>query len=187
MLVTDDDEVAAFARSRRSHAMTTGSWDRHQNGPSHYDVPALGYNYRIDEPRAALLMSRMRRLHADVARRRAITQRYRRLLSELPGLIVPFTDASVETSSCYVMPVMVEDPSRQGQLRLTLREIHGVQTSIFYPAIHEFTAYRTRFPGVWLPHTELAARSEITLPLFPHLTEAQQDRVVDALKIELSA
>ena len=45
MLVTDDAEVAAFARSRRSHAMTTGSWDRHVNGPSHYDVPALGFNY----------------------------------------------------------------------------------------------------------------------------------------------
>ena len=94
---------------------------------------------------------------------------------------------SVETSSCYVMPVMVENPSRQASLRLALRERHGVQTSIFYPAIHEFTAYRSRFPGVSLPKTELAARSEITLPLYSHLTEAQQDRVVEALRIELTA
>ncbi len=187
MLVTDDDEIAAFARSRRSHAMTTGSWDRHCNGPSHYDVPALGFNYRIDEPRAALLLSRLRRLQDEVARRREITRRYRRLLSQLPGLIVPFTEASVESSSCYVMPVMVEDPDRQAELRLALREVHGIQTSIFYPAIHEFTAYRSRFPGVSLPQTERAARSEITLPLYPHLTEAEQDRVVDALRIELTA
>jgi dTDP-4-amino-4,6-dideoxygalactose transaminase len=187
LLATDDDEVAAFARSRRSHAMTTGSWDRHNNGPSHYDVPALGFNYRTDEPHAALLLSRLRRLPEEIDRRRKITRRYRRLLGEIPGLIVPFSDESVETSSCYVMPVMVCDPARQGPLRMALREVHGVQTSIFYPAIHEFTAYRSRFPGVSLPHTELAARCEITLPLFPHLTDAQQDRVVEALRAELTS
>jgi dTDP-4-amino-4,6-dideoxygalactose transaminase len=187
LLATDNDEIAAFARSRRSHAMTTGSWRRHHEGPSRYDVPALGFNYRIDEPRAALLLSRLSRLKDETTRRREITRRYRRLLSEIPGLVVPFTDASVETSSCYVMPVMVEDSSRQGPLRQALREVHRVQTSIFYPAIHEFTAYRSRFPGVSLPRTELAARSEITLPLFPHISEAQQDRVVDALNAELTA
>jgi dTDP-4-amino-4,6-dideoxygalactose transaminase len=187
LLATDDDEIATFARSRRSHAMTTGSWRRHHEGPSRYDVPALGFNYRIDEPRAALLLSKLPRLKDEIVRRREITRRYRRLLSKVPGLVVPFTDASIETSSCYVMPVMVEDPSRQGPLRQALREVHGVQTSIFYPAVHEFTAYRSRFPGVSLPRTELAARSEITLPLFPHLTETQQDRVVDALSAELTA
>jgi dTDP-4-amino-4,6-dideoxygalactose transaminase len=185
LLATDDSEVAAFARSRRSHAMTRGSWDRHLGGPGHYDVPALGFNYRIDEPRAALLISRLRRLHEDVARRRELTHGYRRLLKRLPGLIVPFSDDSVAESSCYVMPVMLEDPSRQGQLRLALREEHGIQTSLFYPAVHEFTAYRKRYPDVSLPTTELAARSEVTLPLFSHMTVAEQDRVVAALAEEL--
>jgi dTDP-4-amino-4,6-dideoxygalactose transaminase len=185
LLATDDPEVAAFARSRRSHAMTRGSWDRHQGGPEDYDVPALGFNYRIDEPRAALLLSRLRRLRDDVARRRELTLRYRRLLEDVPGLIVPFGEASVATSSCYVMPVMLEDPGRQLQLRIALREKHRVQTSLFYPAVHEFTAYRERFPGVSLPRTELAARSEVTLPLFSHMAPADQDRVVAALAEEL--
>ena len=92
---------------------------------------------------------------------------------------------SVAESSCYVMPVMLEDPSRQGQLRLALREDHGIQTSLFYPAVHEFTAYRKRYPDVSLPTTELAARSEVTLPLFSHMTPAEQDRVVGALAEEL--
>jgi UDP-4-amino-4-deoxy-L-arabinose-oxoglutarate aminotransferase len=48
-----------------------------------------------------------------------------------------------------------------------------------------FSAYRQRFPGVTLPRTELAASSEITIPLFPHMTFAQQDRVVDALAREV--
>jgi dTDP-4-amino-4,6-dideoxygalactose transaminase len=185
LLATDDDEVAAFARSRRSHAMTRGSWDRHQGGPEDYDVPALGFNYRIDEPRAALLLSRLKRLDDDVARRRQLTRRYRRQLSELPGLIIPFGDDAIATSSCYVMPVMLEDCTRQGELRLALREEHRVQTSLFYPAVHEFTAYRARFPGVSLPKTEVAARSEVTLPLYSHMTAVEQDRVVAALAEEL--
>jgi dTDP-4-amino-4,6-dideoxygalactose transaminase len=185
LLATDDPDVAAFARSRRSHAMTRGSWDRHQGGAEEYDVPGLGFNYRIDEPRAALLLSRLRRLPDDVARRRELTVRYRELLKDVPGLIVPFSDESIATSCCYVMPVMLEDASRQGPLRIALREQHGVQTSLFYPAVHEFTAYRERHIGIALPRTELAARSEVTLPLFTHMTAADQDRVVEALAEEL--
>jgi dTDP-4-amino-4,6-dideoxygalactose transaminase len=185
LLATDDDAVAAFARSRRSHAMTTVTWDRHQGNAQQYDVPGLGFNYRIDEPRATLLLSRLSRLEDEIARRRELTRRYRRLLTDVPGLSVPFSDVSVETSSCYVMPIMLADPDLQGPLRLALRKTHGVQTSIFYPAVHEFTAYRERYPGISLPRSELAARSEVTLPLFPHMTEADQDVVVGALAAEL--
>jgi dTDP-4-amino-4,6-dideoxygalactose transaminase len=186
LLATDDAAVEAFARSRRSHAMTRGSWDRHSGGAKDYDVPALGFNYRIDDPRAALLLSRLRRLREDVARRRELTLRYRRLLEDVPGVIVPFGERAVATSSCYVMPVMLTDATRQAELRIALREKHRVQTSLFYPAVHEFTAYRTRYPGVSLPRTELAARSEVTLPLFAHMTEADQHRVVAALAEELA-
>ena len=54
MVVTDDDELAARMRLLRSHGMTTLTWDRHRGHASGYDVVALGFNYRIDEPRAAL-------------------------------------------------------------------------------------------------------------------------------------
>jgi dTDP-4-amino-4,6-dideoxygalactose transaminase len=186
LLATNDDEIAAFARSRRGHAMTTVTWERHERGPSRYDVTGLGYNYRIDDARAALLLSRLRRLENEIARRREITHRYRRLLAEIPGLTVPFSDDSVDCSSCYAMPVMIDDPAKREPLRMALRDVHGVQTSVFYPAVHEFTAYRSRFPGVSLPNTERAAQSQVTLPLFPHLTESEQDRVVDALRTELN-
>ena len=59
LLCTDSDEVAAFVRSRRSHAMTSGTWDRHSGRTDTYDVDGLGFNYRLDEPRcgAAALAS----------------------------------------------------------------------------------------------------------------------------------
>jgi dTDP-4-amino-4,6-dideoxygalactose transaminase len=180
LLCTDDDEVAAFARSRRSHAMTSGTWDRHRGLTDTYDVVGLGYNYRIDEPRAALLLSRLQRLGVDIARRRELTLRYRELLAQIDGLVVPFEDAEVPSSSCYVMPIVLEQDGRQAQVSARLREL-GIQTSIFYPSIHRFSAYRERFPGVSLPVTELASRTQLTLPFYPHMTHADQDRVVAAL------
>jgi dTDP-4-amino-4,6-dideoxygalactose transaminase len=180
LLCTDSDEVAAFARSRRSHAMSSGTWDRHRGRTDTYDVVGLGYNYRIDEPRAALLLSRLGRLEADIARRRELTLRYRSLLAPLDGVIVPFADADVPGSSCYVLPIMIEQDGRQAQVSARLREL-GIQTSIFYPSIHRFSAYRERFPEVSLPITELASRTELTLPFYPHMTHADQDRVVTAL------
>jgi dTDP-4-amino-4,6-dideoxygalactose transaminase len=185
LLVTDDDAVAVNAKLLRSHGMTSGTWDRHSARTDTYDVIELGWNYRIDEPRSTLALSRLPRLEADIERRRALVRRYRARLAELDGVIVPYRDEDVPASSCYVMPVMVE-ATRRDEVRRTLRE-QGVQTSVFYPAVHEFTAYRERFPGVSLPVTELAARSEITLPLYPHLTEADQDRVVDALATALAS
>jgi dTDP-4-amino-4,6-dideoxygalactose transaminase len=180
LLCTDSDEVAAFVRSRRSHAMSSGTWDRHRGRTDTYDVVGLGFNYRLDEPRAALLLARLQRLEGDIARRRELTLRYRALLSQLDGILVPFEDEDVPSSSCYVMPIMIERDGRQGALSAHLRE-RGIQTSIFYPSIHRFTAYRERFPEVSLPITELASRTELTLPLYPHMSEADQDRVVAAL------
>jgi dTDP-4-amino-4,6-dideoxygalactose transaminase len=186
LLCTDSDEVAAFVRSRRSHAMTSGTWERHGGRADTYDVVGVGYNYRLDEPRAALLLSRLARLEAELARRRELTLRYRELLSRLEGIMVPFEDAEVANSSCYAMPIMLEREGSRAPVSARLRE-RGIQTSVLYPAIHSFSAYRERLPGVSLPITELAARTELTLPLYPHMTYADQDRVVGELAEALAA
>jgi len=180
LVCTDSDEVAQLVRSRRSHAMTSGTWDRHSGRTDTYDVTGLGFNYRLDEPRSALLLSRLSRLEAEITRRRELTERYRSLLDEVQGIIVPFEDAQVPGSSCYVIPIMIEEDGRQAEVSSRLRE-RGIQTSIFYPSIHRFSAYRDRFPGVSLPITELASRTELTLPFYPHMTYDDQDRVAAAL------
>ncbi|MGZ4200456.1 MAG: DegT/DnrJ/EryC1/StrS family aminotransferase [Thermoleophilaceae bacterium] len=182
MLATDDDELAASARTLRCYGMTSGSWDRHSKQTTTYDVTGLGYNYKLDEPRSAMLLTRLGRLDKDIARRRELIMRYRARLSKLDALTLPFRDEDVATASAYVMPIMLSEPGRQGEFRAHLRDNHGVQTSIFYPATHEFTAYRERFPGVSLPRTELAARTEVTIPLYAHMTNDEQDRVMTAIE-----
>jgi dTDP-4-amino-4,6-dideoxygalactose transaminase len=180
LLATDDDEVATLVRSLRSHAMTSGTWDRHRGHELSYDVVGLGFNYRMDEPRAALLTARLAGLEEDIADRRRLVHRYRRLLADVPGLILPYTDAEVDTSSCYVMPVVLEDPELQAPLRELMAQRWKVQTSLLYPAINEFSAYAGAEEGS-VPRSELVARTEVTIPLYPHLTEPDQDRVVEAV------
>jgi dTDP-4-amino-4,6-dideoxygalactose transaminase len=115
-----------------------------------------------------------------------LTKAYRAKLERVPGVTVPYTDAAVDHSTCYVMPVVVEDEARRDAVRRFMRD-RGVQTSLFYPAIHEFTAYRERFGAVSLPRSEHIARAEITVPLFPEMDEPTQDRVVAALAEGLSS
>ena len=64
LLATDDDDVAALARSLRSQGMTSGTWSRHTGETETYDAVGLGFNYRLDEPRAALLLSRLAQARA---------------------------------------------------------------------------------------------------------------------------
>jgi dTDP-4-amino-4,6-dideoxygalactose transaminase len=181
LLATSDDRVAELARRWRSHAMTSGTWDRHRGHATSYDVVDVGYNYRLDEPRAALLLSRLRGLDAVVERRRELVRRYRALLAEVGGLTVPYRDDEVALSSCYVMPVLVDDPAVRDPLRARMLERHGVQTSVLYPALHEFTAYFDAAAPP-LPHSERIARTQVTLPLYPHLSETAQDRVIEAVR-----
>jgi dTDP-4-amino-4,6-dideoxygalactose transaminase len=179
LLATDDDAVADQVRSLRSHAMTTGTWDRHRGHAPGYDVVGVGYNYRMDEPRAALLTARMAGLEDDIAARRRLVHRYRELLADVPGVSVPYDDAEVDVSSCYVMPVILEDHELRDPVRAFMLEERRVQTSVLYPALHELSAYAGAARE--LPRSELVARAELTLPLFPTLSEADQDRAVSAL------
>ena len=185
LLTTDDDGVAETARSLRSHAMTSGTWDRHRGHSAGYDVIGLGFNYRMDEPRAALLTARLEGLEEDIGKRRALVHRYRRLLSDVAGLTVPYRDEEVDSSSCYVMPVMLDDGEVREPLRAKMLE-QRVQTSVLYPAVHEFSAYEGSTEGS-LPRAERAARTELTLPLFPTLTERDQDHVVSVLRESLAS
>ena len=186
MVATDDDELAERARRLRTHGMTSSTWDRHRGHADGYDVVDIGFNYRLDEVRAALGLVRLRRLEREIARRRELTWTYRRRLRAVSDLILPYADEQVPRSSCYVMPVMLTNPERRSQFRRVLREEHGVQTSVLYPAIHELSAYRKRFPDVSLPRTELASRSEVTIPLYPHMSADEQEQVLHGVEAALA-
>jgi dTDP-4-amino-4,6-dideoxygalactose transaminase len=140
LLATADDRGAEQARLLRSQGLTASTWDRHRGHSAGYDVAATGFNYRLDEVRAALLLARLPALEDEIAARRALVHRYRRLLADVPGVVVPYADEEVERSSCYVMPVLLEDATLREPVRERMRADHGVQTSVLYPALHELSA-----------------------------------------------
>jgi dTDP-4-amino-4,6-dideoxygalactose transaminase len=66
-VTTADDSLASRVRSLRSHAMTSGTWDRHRGHEDSYDVVDVGFNFRLDEPRAALGLARLAHIEQDLA------------------------------------------------------------------------------------------------------------------------
>jgi dTDP-4-amino-4,6-dideoxygalactose transaminase len=185
MIVTDDDTLAEKFRLLRSHGMTSLTWDRHQGHAWSYDVVATGYNYRIDEIRSALGRVQLSKLEANNARRRELVALYRDLLSELcPAVSVPFRDHP-GVSAGHIMPVLLP----RGADRLHFMEgmkARGIQTSIHYPPIHTFTSFREDARGAdHLPVTNDIAAREVTLPLYPTLTNEQVKLVVEAARESL--
>jgi dTDP-4-amino-4,6-dideoxygalactose transaminase len=182
MLVTNDGELFERVGPLRSHGMTSLTWDRHRGHSYSYDVAAHGFNYRIDEPRAALGSSRLARLDADNDRRRALVERYRELLAAEERVVVPFAGRPVEGASHHLFTVLVEAGARDG-VRKTLHA-RGVQTSLHYPPIHSFSAFQDVRRGE-LGATEDYASRSITLPLHPLMSDDDVALVVDELRAAL--
>ena len=182
MLATDDDTLAEKLRILRSHGMTSLSWDRHQGHAYSYDVVDLGYNYRIDEMRSALGRVQLRKLPGGNQRRGELTSLYRELLAELaPEVQMPFADA--RGTSCYhILPVLL--PPGTDRIRfMEALKTRGIQTSIHYPPVHHFQIYQDEWQkrGLALPITEEAAAREVTLPLYPTMSNEQVHWVVQAI------
>lgn len=170
ILTTDDDKIAAHLRRLRSHGMTTLTWDRHQGHAWSYDVTDLGFNYRPSEILSALGLAQLAKLDAGNQRRRELTEAYRELLAELaPQMQVPFA-GHPGNSACHIMPVLLPaNINRSGFM--DGMKARGIQTSIHYPAIPEFSAYRETSGGLGaLPVTRSIALREVTLPLYTHMT-----------------
>jgi dTDP-4-amino-4,6-dideoxygalactose transaminase len=178
LVVTDDDEFAERLRLLRSHGMTSLSWDRHRGHAHGYDVVALGFNYRIDEPRAALAARRLARLDADNGRRGELVNSYRARLEQVDGATPTLPPVEGWEPAHHLFSVVLAEGIDRDGVRQALAE-QGVQTSLHYPPAHRFSIYADGQPP--LPLTEAYAERAVTLPLFPHMSEAQLELVVDSL------
>ena len=171
MIVTDDESISQRLHRLRSHGMTTMTWDRHKGHAWSYDVVDLGYNYRIDEIRAALGVVQLRKLEKNNARRRQLTQLYHETLQEMvPQITLPFgTHPGI--SAAHLMSVLLPRSANRVYFMEQLKT-HGIQTSIHYPPIHLFSAFQDAQHGDGsLSITEDIAAREVTLPLYPTMPD----------------
>jgi dTDP-4-amino-4,6-dideoxygalactose transaminase len=187
MVVTDDDELKERLRLLRSHGMTTLTWDRHRGHAHSYDVVTQGYNYRLDEIRAALGLVQLRRLPGENAGRAVISRRYREALHGTAGITMPFPDPAAQDRSSHHLAVVLLP---EGVDRIAVRERlteKRIQTSVHYPPIHQFTAYDELGSRRELPRTDAVADRIVTLPLFAAMTDDQVDAVVTELVAAVEA
>ena len=186
MVVAREDALRERIRQMRGHSLTSGTFQRHHQIIAAYDVPMLGFNYRMDELRAALGIVQLRKLQSWNEKRAELTRQYRDLLrAECPEVVVPSFDGCT-ASSHHIMPVVLPAGADRKGIVASMRA-DGIQTSMHYPPVHLLSLYRDCSPERCLPVTEDFAGHEITLPLHPKLDAADIARVSQSLARSLSA
>ncbi len=171
MVVTDNEEIAAKVRLLSNHGRR-----------SSYDHAIVGYNERLDGLQAAILSVKLGYLDKWNEMRRQAAQRYNRLLKGVDVMTPEEIDGVKHIYHLYVIRVRNRDTVRQ-----KLAE-KGVATGIHYPIpIHLLDAYKhLGYPRGSCPVTEKVADEILSLPMFPEITEDQQQYVVDCLKEVMS-
>lgn len=159
MITTDDENVAKHVRMLRDHGMSP---DRR------YWHPVLGYNYRMTNLQAALGVAQMERIHDILKAKARLANSYKRLLSDIPGLVMP-PAASWAQPVCWLFSPLIQEHSL-GIMRddlINRLKLKGIDTRPFFPPLHTQPIYAD---GQQLPVAERISRSGISLPSAPHLT-----------------
>lgn len=164
-LITSDVAVADRARMLREYG-----WDAERNSQ------VQGMNTRLDEIQAAILRVKLPYLDADNAARRRVAARYAGELDAVDGLSLPAQAPDSE----HVYHLYVIRAAKRDERLMALRGT-GIGAAVHYPrAVHQMRAY-ARLASA-LPETERAVNEILSLPMFPEMTEAQQQTVVDAVR-----
>lgn len=175
---TNDAALASRMELHRSHGVTRepSLMEGASEGGWYYEQVALGYNYRMTELQAALGASQMTRLSEFVAKRHEIARRYDRLLGNM-ALTLP-RQSPDSHSALHLYPIQVEERAR---VFAHLRNA-GIGVNVHYIPVHIQPFWQKRgFARGDFPVAEAYYDRAISLPLYPGLTEADQDRVVAAL------
>nr|WP_314584027.1 UDP-4-amino-4,6-dideoxy-N-acetyl-beta-L-altrosamine transaminase [uncultured Pseudomonas sp.] len=185
LVLTNSPERAEHLRRLRSHGMTRdpAQMDEPSHGPWYYQQIELGFNYRITDMQAALGLSQLNKLDGFLARRRQLVARYQALLGDLP-LTLPTCQADAESAwHLYVVRVQTE------RLTVSHRQVfeglraEGIGVNVHYIPVHLQPYYRDLgFAADDFPEACAYYAQALSLPLYPAMTDEQQDCVIGQLK-----
>lgn len=189
MATTNNTKIADKMCRLRSHGITRDPeyMARDSLGPGYYEQIELGFNYRMTDIQAALGASQIQRLTHYVERRKELVARYNQLLKKLP-LTLPWQDPATSSSwHLYVIRLNLPKTSKdRRQVFESMRNL-GIGVNIHYIPVHTQPYYHALgFRQGMYPEAERYYSEAITLPLFPTMTEQQQDKVVAALEKSLA-
>lgn len=179
MLTTNDAELAAKARLLRSHGMVRPAG----GDPWWYEMPELGFNYRIPDVLCALGLSQLNKLDRFVARRRQLTALYATLLAERAPRARLAASPAHSDPALHLLTVLI-DFEAEGLSRRTVVEslkAQGIGTQVHYIPVHRQPYYVNRQGLADLPGADAWYARCLTLPLYPTMTDGDVERVVDGL------
>jgi len=190
MITTNDPQLARRMQRFRNHGITTDHRQRQQQGAWGYEMVDLGYNYRLNDFQCALGLSQLQKLPRWVTRRQAIAQRYTTAFVDVPALSPLRVQA--EVSHAYHLYVIQLELTRlrvdRARIFAALRA-EGIGVNVHYIPVHLHPYYQERFgTGVGVcPQAEAAYEKILSLPIFPHMTDADVEDVIVAVSKVINA
>ena len=186
MVTTDDPALASRLRMFRSHGIDPEARIREGavNGPWHYEMTELGFNYRLPDIACVLGTSQLKRLPSNIERRREIAGHYATAFANLPGVIAP-QERPEARSAWHIYPIQLQleilTASRREIFDALRAENIGV--NVHYIPVHLHPYYRRMFgyEGGEYPIAEGIYERLITLPMFHGMTDGDVDAVVTAV------
>lgn len=181
MIVTDNEEFYKKMMLFRSHGITRDENLMTRNdGPWFYQQLDLGYNYRITDIQCALGCSQMKKLDRFLARRKEIVARYNEAFADCENIVTPYQLPETE-SGWHLYIVQVKNCDRRKVFE-ALRE-HGIAVNVHYIPVYMHPYYQEHgYKDVHCRNAEAIYSHIISLPLYPTLTEEQQQYVIETLK-----
>lgn len=187
VIVTDNATFQKRLRLFRSHGISkeVATFEHTGHGAWYQEMQELGFNYRMPEMSAALGESQLKRLGTFVSKRRAAANRYRKLLTDTPGLTLPPEERAHERSAWHLYPVHVPVNRRDEIFAVLRAKGIGVQVHHLPTYLHPYYQKLGYKKGL-CPRAEAFVSSEISIPLFPRITEKQQRFIASALRAALA-
>lgn len=184
MALTNDPSLAETMGLLRSHGMTRDIplMEHEPDGAWYYEQIALGFNYRMTELQAALGLSQLGRLETYVRRRHELADAYDRKLADLPVRTPWRHPATYSGMHLYIVRIRQNEFGRSRRKVFDVLRQQGIGVNVHYIPVHTQPYYaKMGFSHGDFPEAESYYQEAITLPLFPGLSQSQQDHVVAAL------
>jgi dTDP-4-amino-4,6-dideoxygalactose transaminase len=185
-VVTHDEKIAKHVNLLRFHGIDREAWNRYgKSGHQDYEVVMPGFKYNMMDLQAALGVHQLADLDGFIERRTALASVYRSALMEWPQWTLPGTPPYPHLHSWHLYTPLINEEAagmNRDQFMAAMKE-KNVGTGLHYRAAHLYPYYREQlgFAAGDFPHAENAGERIVSLPLFPSMTDAEHDRVLDVM------
>jgi dTDP-4-amino-4,6-dideoxygalactose transaminase len=187
MLVTPDEEIFEKVSLLRFHGMDRNAWKRFAKaGSPRYDIAMPGYKYNMMDIQAALGIHQLPRLDGFIEARRRLAMRYHEAFRDLPAFDLPSPVPYPTRHAWHLYTPLVRLEALTIDRDRFMQELkeRNIGVGLHYTAVHEFSYYRDRFG--WraedFPESHHVSERILSLPLFPSLTDADQDDAIAAVR-----